>query len=79
MPSPFLVYCGYSTSNTLAGFTLLKGIDYNKADLRVLVLPSKNFPLVLKLLISKNYNNKGSERLTEVKRMWIYVNMCSST
>lgn len=40
MLSPFLVYYGYSTSNTLAGFTFLKRIDYNKTDLRVLVLPS---------------------------------------
>lgn len=46
-----------------AGFILLKCIDFKKAGLRALVLPSKNFPLVLKLLISKKYNNnKGSER-----------------
>lgn len=45
------------------GFILLKCIDFKKADLRALVLPSKNFPLVLKLLISKKYNNnKGSKR-----------------
>lgn len=43
-------------------FILLKCIDYHKSDLRTPVLPSKNFPLVLKLLISKAYINNGSKR-----------------
>lgn len=69
----FLAYYGYPISNSLLGFILLKLISYSKADLRVLVLPSKTFSLCFKHYFQKQYNNNSrNKRKSVFGAQWMY-------